>query len=410
MAKAFAQGVWTFRQREDFVAANFSGTGKHKAEILSRLSSEGLNEEIADASVWVSDRVSDPAKTVWGLTQAKYNLSQAIDKSRFAKDKDYAKQMETELSRLDAAIKDEEAEADRGKDLSADNAWAEFMNLESLFVSGKVYDKIGRPIQFQDLYAKYLEISKRPGLGRVAKDMWDRMNKNELYRSTLKEYDTLFGRGAGSGMIQAIYTALSDQTLGKLQVGSGELFPSKGTMSIENQSRLDTMMADVIAETNSWVRSGDYKDEGEIRDHMLKLAIPYLKHWDMVGEIPMDRWLDKNPQLAEYGQMVNAGELNSLSGTDPLLGTRVAPKGWEKAAALYRSRAMDVIGELSKKGSMPSLSDLVPVTDPRFVNEGDLAFTPKSGKGMYFVDIIDGKPAITYKEDPTSPYAARVIK
>lgn len=411
MTQAFSRGSWDFIQKMDYVSANFSGTRKHRDEILGRLSADGLNSEIANASVWVSDRVSDPARTYWGLMYAKQKLSQTIDQSRFRTDKDYAKQMETELSRLDSAIKEEEEKATKGKDIARDTALAEFTALESAFVNGTPITKGGQAVKFSDLYAKYMDIRNNPALGSLAQDLWDRMNRNTIYRDNLRNYDELLGRGSTSAVMQAVRNAFSDQTLDLRQVSQGELFPKgSGKVSIENQSRLDIMMGDILADTQAWIRSGDFKDEQEIRDHVLKLAIPYLEHWDLVGEMPMDRAGGKNTMLAEYGDMVQERQLDPLSEEDPLLGTTITPKGWEKAAELYRSRARDLIDDLSGKGTMPSFSDLIPVTDRKFVGAGDLAFRPKSGKGMYFVDIIDGKPAIVFKEDPTSPYAGKVLK
>ena len=417
MAKAFAQGTWDFSQKQDFVLSNFSGTGKHRDEILGKISADGLNESITDVSRWVNARITDAKATYWSLAAAKERLSQMIDASPFKKDTAYTNKMESELERLNKAMDEIKDRAQSGKDDLRSRRLQEFNSLESLYLHGGSIN--GHLVTADDLYAKYAQINGDPDLGSLAQDLWDRMNKNELYKSTLKNYDELMGRGPTSALMQSIRTVLSDQAI-KKQLSQDALFPGDGdTISVQDQSRLDAMGTDILSRTLAWMRSGDYKDEGEIRDYVLGLTVPYLEHWSIIGETPQDNLIGgKNPGLEAYGNMVEEGELNRLSGYDPVLGTNVAPRGWEKAAELYRSRAIDLVGELSKKGKMPSFSDLRlvptdevnPATNQPYVNEGDLAFRPKDGKGMYFVDIINGKLAITYKADPATAYGRTVVK
>ena len=409
MAQAFPQGsTATYADRMKYIDENFRGTSAHEQEVRASVFASGLTSTITGVSTDVDTLVSDKNRTYWGLMVAKERLASAIASpdNPFNKDETYTDKMEQELNRL-------QAEADRLKSNESGSIekqksalWSEFLTLESLFTSKASVDlhdgKGSRRVTLEDLYALQLSAQRDPALGETAKQIKDRLANNAEYKQYFQDFDKFMGSGEGSAVLYAFTRVLADPTK-KWGVKPDELKDlltggEGAKVDVDDRNRFNLVVSDIITKTNAYLHSGEFHTQQEIRDYMLRLAIPYLQHWDIIDVLPKAG----TEQLIKYGRMVDDGALNLAGGVDPLTGTAISPKSFEKAYSLYRSTAKDVITKLSASGAMPPFDQLT--FAPQYANQGDLAWTKTGMPGYYSFDVSSsGDLVVMYHRDQKAP-------
>jgi len=407
MAQAFPQGsTATYADRMKYIDENFHGTSAHEQEVRASVFALGLTSGITGVSVWVDTATSAKDRTYWGLMMQKERLASAIASpdNPFNGNNDYTDKMEQELNRL-------QVEADRLKDAEGGSLekrksalWSQFLTLESLFTSKGLVDMPDgrRRVTLEDLYALQLSAQRDPELGETAKQIKDRLANNAEYKQYFQDFDKFMGSGEGSAVLYAFTRVLADPTK-KWGVKPDELKDlltggEGAKVDVDDRNKFNLVVSDIITKTNAYLHSGEFHTQQEIRDYMLRLAVPYLQHWDVIDVLPKAG----TKQLVDYGRMVDEGALNLSGGVDPLTGTTISPKSFEKAYSLYRSTAKDVITKLSASGAMPPFDQLT--FAPQYANQGDLAWTKTGMPGYYSFDVSSsGDLVVMYHRDQKAP-------